>query len=120
MTDTARLRRRRKGLLALSPRCHWCGREVREYDIAQPKEDYPEDMATMDHLDSRVRYPGGRPRYAVFSAGPRGITRTWAIRTVLSCWPCNRDRAVDEKRGIEWTPGCRAAAGGTVNGVASG
>lgn len=120
MTDTARLRRRRRSLLTLNPRCYWCEREVREYDIAQPKDGYPADMATMDHLDSRMKYPGGRPRYHVFSAGPRGITRIYAIRTVLSCWPCNSERAVDEMHGVEWTPGCRAAAGETVNGLASG
>lgn len=110
MTDTARLRRRRRSLLALDPRCYWCEREVRDYDIPQPKEDYPPDMATIDHLDSLVRYPLGRPRYYVFSVGPRGqATRIPAIRTVLSCWPCNSDRAVDEKRGLPaWAPGCRS------------
>jgi hypothetical protein len=111
MTDTARIRRRRRNLLAVDPRCYWCRREVRDYDIPQPTEAYPADMATIDHLNSLIKYPGGRPSYMVYSVDPGGvIRRVWATRLVLSCPPCNGERARDEERGVDWTPGCRAVA----------
>ncbi len=115
MGNVRQMRKRRRNLLAEDPHCHWCGRELRDYDVPQPQA-WPADMATLDHLNSRILYPGGRPVTRVFTAGRGVVTCRPASATVLSCFPCNQKRAVDEEQGVEWTAGCRANP--VANGVA--
>lgn len=104
------IRRRRRNLLAADPHCHWCRRELREYQIAEmPVNGRPPDAATVDHLNSLAGNPHGRPVMRVFIAGRGLVTWRHVPVTVLSCFPCNQARAIDEERGLPaWTPGCRA------------
>jgi hypothetical protein len=64
-------------LLATDPHCHWCGREVREYNVGEAIQ--PPDQATLDHL-----HPKGHPN--------RRPIETRADATVLSCFECNQRR----------------------------
>lgn len=80
-------RKRRKRLLSENPYCHWCGKGVFEYKVQKGNTE-PDDMATLDHLRSRLhplkRAPnGGEPL------------------TVLSCRKCNHLRGAEEERSLE-------------------
>lgn len=85
MTDTWQLRQRRHNLMAVSPYCDECGREVFEYNL-QPGQKVPPNQATIQHVNSRIKYPDGRPR--------RGMR-------ILMCYECNQADAVEERRELK-------------------
>jgi len=68
--------------MARDPHCYWCGCEVIWYK-PDPHDTLPLNFATLDHVNSRVLYPGGRPL--------RG-------ETVLACRECNEERARIEQK----------------------
>ena len=71
-------RARRLILWNRNPICHWCG--VHTLLISQDKKAKASDnMATVDHLDSRL-------------SGNRKSPRKGEERTVLSCYKCNHHR----------------------------
>lgn len=78
--------RRRRILWARDPHCHWCGRltayatPLLSVGVRVPP---PNDLATVDHLDSRL-------------SGRRG--QTPGERTVLACYACNQNRGAAECR----------------------
>lgn len=82
------------------PHCHWCGVETitpkaitKRYEIyklpakERKKELYPPNMATVDHLYSRLN-----PVRAYYKRTKRDIP------VVLSCAQCNHERGVEEHR----------------------
>lgn len=71
MSHGPRNKRRRLRLLAQSPVCHWCGKEVRE-DVRETAA----NRATLDHVEDRIE---------------RGSRRT---PVVLACYSCNKNRNV--------------------------
>lgn len=94
MSGQAGKRHRLDLLYARSPRCYWCGRPVRRVPVPEG-EPQPPDLATLDDLAHRSRYPDGRPQ-------------TWgAETTVLACHECNEDRGHAEALGQAWVPPVR-------------
>lgn len=78
----ARMKRRKEKLLQLQGgRCFWCGRQVTTDFEQKPGARPPENLATIDHLDSR---------YSPLRGKFNGLRMA---RTVLACWRCNNDRA---------------------------
>lgn len=71
---------RRRNLMKEDPHCHWCRRELKTQPHNSGK--IPDDFPTLDHMNSRVKYPKGRPA--------RG-------KIVLACPPCNTKRAMLEQ-----------------------
>jgi hypothetical protein len=53
---------------------------------------YPPELATRDHLHSRIAWPAGRPQ------------RTQGHAVVLACLECNQGRACAEQDGRDWVP----------------
>ena len=84
VSNTKELRRRRFNLMRYHPFCHWCGRKL-VYFKMEGGGKTPDDFATIDHINSRLIYPNGRPRIG---------------KQVLACPPCNRGRAVEEKKSL--------------------
>ena len=85
MADSQRLKRRRRRLLALDPFCPDCGVEMTD----RPGENgrLPPNFATIEHVNSRIKYPDGRPIPG---------------ETILLCSKCNGDRArAEEKAAVE-------------------
>lgn len=62
-------------------RCHWCGRETKLLNIPEIKGPAPADLATVDHLVSRL---------CIQRWVKRGNTK------VLACYECNVKRAAKE------------------------
>ena len=79
--STARLARRRSNLMKQRPFCHWCGRKL-IYFKKEPGTRTPEDFATIDHINSRLMHPDGRPLIG---------------KQVLACPGCNQDRNRQEE-----------------------
>src|SRR5690348_16554359 len=79
-TSGAAKKRIRKANLMKNPFCHWCGKPVRAI-VAKSGEPTPHDMATVDHLDSRLSPNRGKAQ---------------GHRTVLACFECNQKRNDDE------------------------
>lgn len=83
--------RRREILWHRDPRCHWCGCLTRLMPGDQHKRaGQPKDMATVDHLDSRL-------------SGQKAQYHAGEERTVLACQECNtrRGREEEQRLGIE-------------------
>jgi hypothetical protein len=76
------------------PYCWWCGCRVRKYPLPDGRM-IPGNYATLDHLNSRNMYPGGRPQVN---------RRTRVLMTVLACYDCNKDRGDAELLGLDWVP----------------
>jgi len=76
-----RIKRRRIRLHQIDPRCHWCGRVTR---LPKNNNDHSDDIATIDHLRSRLD-----PRR-------REPNPSKEERTVLACRRCNEQRAQAE------------------------
>jgi hypothetical protein len=70
--------------MQVSPYCDECGTEVHEYDLP-PGTPCPPDQATIQHVNSRIRYPGGRPAQG---------------QLILMCWQCNQDDARQEREEV--------------------
>lgn len=83
MSNTKELRRRRSNLMKRNPHCHWCGRKLVYFHIENGIQ--PPDFATIDHINSRLIYPDGRPRVG---------------KQVLSCPGCNQDRNKEEQKSL--------------------
>lgn len=81
MPGARELRNRRRNLMAVSPYCDECGCEVFEYVIL-PGQHIPPNQATIQHVNSRIKYPDGRPRQG---------TR------ILMCYRCNQEDAERER-----------------------
>lgn len=58
--------------------CHWCGCDIRIYEVGPVGGTNPPDMATWDHLDDRLSPERGK--------------HPGKIRKVLACPKCNHDR----------------------------
>ena len=67
--------------MAVSPYCDECGVEVFEYVLA-PGQIPPPNMATVQHVNSRIRYPDGRPLNG---------------QRILMCFRCNQEDAIRER-----------------------
>lgn len=75
--------RKRKRLRHLRERyknCYYCKCKLNYYPLKKG-EKIPDNYATIEHLNSRLQYPNGRPN--VF-----GKERT----LVVACWKCNNER----------------------------
>lgn len=81
MGESARVKRRRARLLAMDPFCPDCGVEMVYYH--SPGSTLPDNFATIEHVNSKIRYPDGRP--------PHG-------KTILLCYLCNENRARAEQK----------------------
>ena len=66
------------------PFCHYCQRKL-VYFKTKGGGKLPPDFATIDHINSRLIYPDGRPRVG---------------RQVLSCPGCNQDRNKEEQKSL--------------------
>jgi hypothetical protein len=66
------------------PHCHWCGCEV-VYFTLQRGQVTPTNFATIDHLNSRLANPDGRPLVG---------------EQVLSCNGCNQTRNREEETAL--------------------
>ena len=86
MTGRNALCNRRRNLMMVDPHCYYCGMLLRDDYPPSVKNANPppRDMATIEHLNSKIRFPDGRPQ--------QQFTR------VLSCRPCNQAHAADEQR----------------------
>ena len=82
-----RLGKQRKRLWEKDPHCHWCGRLTRLLDLGCQGSHQPDDMATIDHLNSRF----SKDRHAPCNG---------EIRRVIACYRCNHDRGAEEQAGI--------------------
>lgn len=89
---------RLENLYRRHPYCFWCGRKVYKFLLPDGKRQ-PDNFATLDHLNSRVGYPDGRPLQGF---------------TVLACRACNQDRAVAEEAGVYWLPPLMASRRATA------
>ena len=86
-----RLQRIRRELFEKDPNCHWCGRLTRaEYAPRQNKGGSSSDIATLDHLISRL---DGLERWA--DPAPD------KPRYVLSCRKCNSER--EREKALEFS-----------------
>jgi hypothetical protein len=72
---------RRVNLMKHRPFCHWCDRGLVYFKLEE-RQKMPENFATIDHVNSRLMHPDGRPHL-----GER----------VLSCPSCNQDRNRQEE-----------------------
>jgi len=93
------IQRRRRNLMAKDPHCADCGCEVVYF--RRPDGDrtpLPDNFATIEHVNSRIRYPAGRPAHG---------------RQILLCLRCNNARAKAERERIR-----REANGSAVPGSA--
>lgn len=76
-------RRNREKLMAIDPHCHWCGIEVKDYNIKQmQRHGPPNDMATLDHIYTKLEW---EKRMEAAKAGDQN-------RHVLACNRCNQKR----------------------------
>lgn len=75
-------KRRRDNLMAADPHCFYCRTEVVYYPLER-HERMPDNFATIDHVNTRLAYPEGRPLNG---------------DTVLACHRCNSDRNKVELR----------------------
>ncbi len=78
---------RRDNLMRQNPHCYWCGIEVIDYQIAQPKR-LPDDQATLDHLQDRL----GRDKRPMLNGKPL---------TVLACYKCNLERSAKKQQEMQ-------------------
>ena len=87
-TSQARRQKRERLFNEQDGRCYWCGRQMRLLTF-QPKagQKSPDDMATLEHLDSRLS-----PSRGMFGHG--------AKRVVAACYRCNHTRASEEVAGL--------------------
>ena len=83
---------RRRRLYRRHPYCFWCGIRVREIPRRAGQKP-PQDLATVDHLNTRTMYPDGRPQ-----------PRQRQVATVLACWQCNQERGIAEHAYRDWIP----------------
>ena len=85
-------RQKKEKLYAKDPFCFWCRRSLSIYGILLSGQPHPEDMATLDHLRSRLN-PERR----------NGLDYPGQIQIVLSCPGCNKARSdkEQEKLGID-------------------
>lgn len=67
-------------LLRENPYCYWCGKRVFDY-ITKDGEIAPDFMASVDHVLSKMWRQAN-------------INKDW--EKVLSCVPCNQERATEE------------------------
>ena len=83
-----RERRRRHRMRERATHCHYCGCELVFYPLAK-FERTPDNYATIEHLNSRLQYPNGRPE-------------AWgkARSLVVACHRCNGDRATREEAAL--------------------
>lgn len=79
--STKRLIRRRENLMRENPFCYWCDKGL-VYFKMECHATMPDNLATLDHLNSKLMHPDGRPRMG---------------RIVLSCPGCNQDRNRQEE-----------------------
>jgi hypothetical protein len=77
MGETKRRRQRLMRLFKQDCRCYWCRRPTELVVLEKHRNDYPDNMATIDHLNSRLSEHRGK------LTGPQ---------TVLSCYRCNHTR----------------------------
>lgn len=78
------IQRRRRNLMAIDPHCADCGREVIYFRVPEgDRAPLPANFATVEHVNSRIAYPDGRP--------PHG-------RQILLCLRCNNLRAAAEQK----------------------
>lgn len=77
MPGSRELQRRRHNLMKVSPYCDECGVECVYYKLAEG-EVPPDNFATIQHVNSRIAYPDGRP-----ARGER----------ILMCYRCNQEDA---------------------------
>lgn len=77
--------RKRRRLMAIDPKCHWCHRKLKLYPGFKQSKDnpLPDDFPTLDHIYSKW-------------IAPTGMKRNKYI--VLACKKCNEDRALAEQR----------------------
>lgn len=77
-------KQRREQLWRENPHCHWCGRLTVINNKSEWKhgEDHS-NVATLDHLVSRLEIPYGTNRPNLYKK---------AKTMVLACWKCNNDR----------------------------
>jgi hypothetical protein len=78
------LQRRRAILMSHHPFCHWCEKKLIYFKMEGGGK-LPSDFATIDHINSRLMYPDGRPKIG---------------RRVLSCPECNQGRANEEMKSL--------------------
>lgn len=78
------IQRRRRNLMAIDPHCADCGREVIYFKVPEgDRVPLPANFATVEHVNSRIAYPDGRPRHG---------------RQILLCLRCNNLRAAAEQK----------------------
>ena len=78
---TKELQRCRENLMKKNPRCYWC--EKRLVYVKMDGGPLPANFPTIDHINSRLMFPEGRPKQG---------------KRVLSCPGCNQDRANKEMK----------------------
>ena len=71
--------------------CHWCKKPtllvagMQETDYLKHR-DAPKNLATIDHLDSRLNPERGK--------------KAGELRKVVACWQCNNDRGIKEEKAL--------------------
>lgn len=73
---------RRLRLWTENPCCHWCGRRTKLI-TPRPRRRVPDDLATVDHVYSRLKM-------ALRRANPGAV--------VLACYGCNQKRSLQDQR----------------------
>jgi hypothetical protein len=63
------------------PHCYWCRKDL-IYFLMESGQTLPDNFATLDHINSRLMHPEGRP--------PCG-------KIVLACPGCNQGRNIEEQ-----------------------
>lgn len=79
-----RKKSRAKYLRQTIKRCFYCKCDLVYYPLAN-KERVPDNYATIEHLNSRLQYPNGRPNVY-------GQSKT----LVVACSKCNNERSTKE------------------------
>ena len=103
--------RHRERLWRRDNRCYWCGKPTRLISIVRGKR--PDDMATIDHLFSRLDQDRKNVGCAAEVQGHDG--QAFKGRRVLACYACNHSRGRSECK-LTKLAEQRAA---TINGLAS-
>ena len=78
------LRRRRANLMRDNPHCYWCECKVVYFELKR-HQTMPPDFATIDHTNSRLLNPDGRPKQG---------------KQVLACSRCNGERNRQEESSL--------------------
>lgn len=87
-------KRQREQMWRRNPRCYWCGRHTRLLNINGGLQ--PPDMATIDHLFSRINEDRRNHSAGIWKVSHSG--NPYVVRRVLACYACNSERGRRETK----------------------